>query len=408
MSSTRQRILIMTYHPLYPVDHGAIIRVIEEAKFLSENGFEVHLAGSRTSKEGLKKVKEMTNAEVHSYPLSLVRSGILLMLNKINKSLSRKFSNPFSYWFSPPVKYDIANIIKKVKPHIIQCEFIFLSYPISKIARKYGIPLVISEHNIEFVRLVKEGVVSAEREEELKRFERDLCNSTNFVTTVSEEDKQKLRTIGVHTPIEVIPNGIDYNRYQISKEVREETRRKYGIRREDVVLVFHGTLNYRPNVDANKILINYIFPELSKRYENLKLLLIGPGHPREMGEKVIQLPAIPFDEFPEHLSMGDIGVVPLMTGSGTRLKIIEYLALGIPTISTEIGAEGLPVTDSKDIIIAKDAKEDFVEKTIKLLEDKELQERMREKGKKLVREKLDWNVVLRKYLEIYSKLLAQK
>jgi glycosyltransferase involved in cell wall biosynthesis len=403
-----KRILIMTSHPLYPIDHGAIIRVIEESKFLSADGFEVHLVGSRTNKEGMRRVAEMTNAEVHTYPMSLVRSGILLMLKKIDKSLSLKFSNPFSRWFSPSVRYDCAHIIKKVNPHIVQCEFIFLNYHTSKIAKKYGIPVVISEHNVEFVRLVKEGVVGAEREEEMKMLERDLCNSANSVTTVSEEDKQKLRAIGVLTPIEVIPNGVDYKRYQIREDVREETRRKYGIGRNDMVLVFHGTLNYRPNADANALLISHIFSELAKKYENLKLLLIGPGHPKEIGEKIIQLPAIPFDEFPEHLSMGDIGVVPLTAGSGTRLKIIEYLALGIPTVSTEIGAEGLPVTDGEDIIIAKNIKEDFVEKALNLLEDKELQERLRENGKKLVKEKLDWNIVLRKYLEIYGKLTGEK
>ena len=405
MSSTRQRILIMTHHRLYPIDHGAIIRVVEEVKFLCENGFEVHLVGGMTNKEGIKRVKEITSAEVHTYPMSLVRSGILLMLNKINKSLSLKFSNPLSYWFGPSVKYNFAHIIKKVKPHIIQCEFLFLSYNASKIAKKYDIPVVISEHNVEFIRLVKEAVVSADKTEELKKIERELCNSADFVTTVSEEDKKKLMEIGVLTPIEVIPNGVSYERYQIREEIREEMRRKYGIERDDVVLVFHGTLDYRPTVEANDLLINLIFPELDKKYENMKLLLIGPGHPKEIGEKIIQLPAIPFEEFPEHLSMGDIGVVPLTAGSGTRLKIIEYLALGIPTVSTEIGAEGLPVTNDKDIIIAKDAKEDFVKKTLNLLEDKKLQEKIRERGRELVKEKLDWNIVLREYLEIYNHLL---
>jgi glycosyltransferase involved in cell wall biosynthesis len=403
-----KRILIMTNYPLYPVDHGAIIRMIEEAKFLCENSVEVHLVGNRANKKGIKMVAEVTNAEVHTYQMSLLRSGILFMLTRISKSLSLKFSNPLIYEFSSSIRYDVANIIKKVNPHIIQCELIFLSYPILKIAKKYSIPVVISEHNVEFVKLVKEGVVSAEGEEELKSVERDLCNSANFITTVSEEDKQKLREIGVLTPIEVIPNGIDYNRYQISKEVREKMRQRYGIQKKDTVLLFHGTLRYRPNIDANKRLINHIFPELNKKYGNLKLLLIGPRHPKEIGEKIIQLPAIPFDEFPEHLSMGDIGVVPLTAGSGTRLKIIEYLALGIPTISTEIGAEGLPATDGKDVIIAKDAKDDFIEKSIKLLEDKELQKRLGKNGKKLAKEKLDWNIVLRKYLEIYGKLTGEK
>jgi glycosyltransferase involved in cell wall biosynthesis len=181
-------------------------------------------------------------------------------------------------------------------------------------------------------------------------------------------------------------------------------RQKYGIGKNDTVLVFHGTLNYRPNITANKLLKNYIFPELNKKHKNLKLLLIGPGRSQNVGEKVIELPEIPFDEFPMHLSMGDIGVIPLTAGSGTRLKIIEYLALGIPVVSTEVGAEGLPVRDGEHILIAKDAKDDFIEKIIKLLNDKQLRERLSKNGKELVKKKLDWSTVLKEYLDVYKEL----
>ena len=399
------RILIMAQYRLYPITSGAIVRVVEETKFLSEQGFEVHLAGSWTNKEGIKRIKEITHSQVHTYAISLVRGAILLILVRISKSLTRKFSDPFLYWFNPLVKYDFARIIKKVKPQLIQCEFLPLIYHLSKIARKYNIPLVLSEHNVEFVRLPKKWTAGAHRQEQIKRVERDLCNSADFVTTMSEEDKRKLREIGVTKPIEITPNGVSYERYQVREEVREEMRRSYGIEREDVVLVYHGTLGYLPNVEANELLIDYIFPELSKRYENLKLLLLGPGHPREIGEKIIQLPAVPFGELPKHLSMADIAVVPLTAGSGTRLKIVEYLALGIPTVSTEIGAEGLHVTNGRDIIIAKDAKEDFVKKTSNLLEDKELQQKLRGNGRITAR-KMDWSSVFQKYLEIYEKLLC--
>jgi len=91
--------------------------------------------------------------------------------------------------------------------------------------------------------------------------------------------------------------------------------------------------------------------------------LIGQGRSLDISEKIIELPEIPFDEFPMHLSMGDIGVVPLTAGSGTRLKIIEYLAIGdIPVVSTKIGAEGLPMRDGEDILIAKDAQDDIIER----------------------------------------------
>jgi glycosyltransferase involved in cell wall biosynthesis len=387
-----KKILVSTIHPLYPISHGGIVRVVEEAKFLSKNGFEVHLVGNRTKKKDIEKVEKITGAKVYTF------SNITYLAIRI---LSRLGSFTLGWIHNPFIKHDIEKLAEKIRPDIIQSEFINTSYQVSKISKKFDILFVISEHNVEHIKLPEERKGSGEK---LKLIERDICNLADFVITVSEKDRQELNKIGVNRPIKVIPNGVDYSRYQIQNEVRDRMRQKYGIENNETVLVFHGTLGYRPNISANNLLMDYIFPKLTKKHRNLKLLLIGSGRSQNIGEKIIELPEIPFNEFPKHLSMGDIGVVPLTAGSGTRLKIIEYLALGIPTVSTEIGAEGLPVSDGETIIIAKDAKDDFVEKTIKLLNDKQLREKLSRNGKDLVKEKLDWGVVLKGYLEVYKEL----
>ena len=389
---TMEKILISTIHPLYPISHGGIVRVIEEAKFLSKNGFEVHLIGDRTKKMDLEKVEKITGAK--AYTFSMITYLTIGILSKLGSFTLGWIYNPF-------IKQDIEKLVEKIRPDIIQSEFIHTAYQVSKISKKFDIPFVISEHNVEHIRLPEAGVASSRK---MKSIERKIYNLADCVITVSEKDKQELDKIGANSPIRVVPNGVDYSRYQIRNEVRDRMRQKYGMGKDDIVLVFHGTLGYLPNITATKLLKYYIFPKLSKQHKNLKLLLIGPGRSQNIGGKIIELPEIPFNEFPMHLSMGDIGVVPLTAGSGTRLKIIEYLALGIPTVSTKVGAEGLPVRGGEDIIIAKDAKDNFIEKTIKLLNDKQLRERLSEKGKKIVKEKLDWSVVLKGYLEIYKEL----
>lgn len=387
-----KKILISTIHPLYPISHGGIVRVIEEAKFLSKSGFEVHLIGSRTKKLDLEKVEKITGAKAYSFSsMTYLTTGVLNKLGLFT----------LGWIYNPLIRQDIEKLVEKIRPDIIQSEFIHAAYQVSKISKKFDIPFVISEHNIEYIKLPEVRLILSRK---LKLIERDICNLADCVITVSEKDKQELDKIRVNAPIRVIPNGVDYNRYQIRDEVRDGMRKKYGIGKDDTVLVFHGTLVYHPNITANKLLKDSIFPELTKEHKNLKLLLIGPGRSQNIGEKIIELPEIPFNDFPMYLSMGDIGVVPLTAGSGTRLKIIEYLALGIPTVSTERGAEGLPVSDGEHIIIANDAKADFIEKTTELLNDKQLRERLSENGKKLVKEKLDWSIVLKRYLEVYKEL----
>lgn len=386
------KLLIITVHPLYPISHGGIVRVIEEAKFLTKYGIEVHLVGNITKKRHLEIVEKITGAKAYTFSiLTYLTSGIL---SKLGFFTIGWINNSFIRW-------DINKLVKKIKPDIIQVEFIHTAHQVSIISKKFNIPLIISEHNVEYIKL------SIEKHGDINKFkliEKNICNSANYVTTVSEKDKEELLKMGVNRPIRTIPNGVDYYRFQIKTEVRDRLRQKYGIHKNDIVLVFHGTLNYYPNIAANELLKNQIFPELSSKHTNLKLLLIGPGRTSLISNKVIELSEITFDEFPMYLSMGDIGVVPITAGSGTRLKIIEYLALGIPTVSTEIGAEGLPVCDNRDILIATDAKDDLIKKITILLNDEKLQQRLSENGKKLVIEKLDWSVVLKEYLRIYDEL----
>ncbi|MCZ7399985.1 MAG: glycosyltransferase family 4 protein [Candidatus Methanoperedens sp.] len=388
----KKKILIVMVHSLYPISHGGILRVIEELKFLSQNGFEVHIIGNRTNKIGLDIVEKYSGAKAYTFSkITYLTASILSKLGFLT----------LGWIYNPLVKRDIEKIVVKIRPDIVQAEFIHVAFQVSRICKKFNIPFIISEHNVESIRLLEEGNVSGSN---IKLIERNVCNFANFISTVSDKDKEELRKIGVISPIKVIPNGIDYGRYQITNEDKERLRKKYGIKKEDIVLIFHGTLSYLPNLIANKLSKEFIFPNLNKIQKNLKLLLIGPGRSLNIGSKIIELPEIPFGELPIHLSMGDIGIVPLIAGSGTRLKIIEYLALGIPTVSTKVGAEGLPISDGENIIIAKDAKDDFIEKTYKLINDSQLRKRLNENGKKLAKEKLDWNVVLKGYLEIYKEL----
>ena len=347
---------------------------------------------NKDKKIDLEKVEKITGSKAYTFSsMTYLTTGILSKLGLFT----------LGWFYNPLIKRDIEKLVKKIRPDIIQSEFIHAAYQMSKIRKKFDIPFVISEHNVEHIKLPEVRLILSRK---MKLIERDICNLADCVTTVSETDKQKLKRIGVNRPIRVIPNGVDYSRYQIRNEVRDRLRKKYGIGKDDLVLIFHGTLGYHPTITANKLLKDYIFPEVNKTHKNLKLLLIGPKRSRNISEKIIELPEISFDDFPMYLSMGDIGVVPLTAGSGTRLKIIEYLALGIPTVSTEIGAEGLPMRDGEHIIIANDAKDDFIEKTTELLNDKQLRERLNENGKKIVKEKLDWCVVLKGYLEVYKEL----
>lgn len=386
------KVLIVTIHPLYPISHGGIVRVIETAKFLSRNGCDVHILGNFTHNKFISKVKKITGAEIYSFSsLTYLSSGISDILGLMK----------YGWVYNPLLRQDIAKIVKKIDPDVIQCEFLHTAYQALLISKKRKIPIILTEHNVEHIRLSGEGRAF---KNELKSIERDICNNVDRVIAVSDKDAEELRRIGVENEIKVIQNGIDYGRYNSDASSRYAIREKYGISRGDTVLIYHGSLKYKPNAIANEILKEDIFPRLCEKYDKIKLLLIGPGHKDTINNNIIEIPDVPYEDLPGYLSMGDIGVIPLTMGSGTRLKIVEYLALGIPVISTAIGAEGLPVIDNEHILITKDSGREFLDKVELLINDADLRERLSKNGKELARKELDWSNVLKKYLEVYNQL----
>jgi len=110
----------------------------------------------------------------------------------------------------------------------------------SKVSKEFDIPFVVSEHNVEHVRLPVERKVSGEK---MKLIERNICNSADYIITVSETDKQELMRIGVSSPIKVAPNGVDYSRYQVKNEVRDRMRQNMVYEKMTRCLFSMGLLN---------------------------------------------------------------------------------------------------------------------------------------------------------------------
>jgi glycosyltransferase involved in cell wall biosynthesis len=208
----------------------------------------------------------------------------------------------------------------------------------------------------------------------------------------------------VASPIKIIPNGVDTKRFQYNPEKRGTLRKKFGIAPSDIVLVYHGTLAYLPNQIATQFLKNSLIPVIRESDSRIKLLLLGPKHEYNTGEFIIELNEVSSEELPEFLSMADIAVVPLDSGSGTRLKILEYLSLGIPIISTKIGIEGLPIIDGDHALITNGTVQDVILKVNQLISDDSLRERLINHGKELVKE-YDWGVIFKEYINIYNKVL---
>lgn len=216
-------------------------------------------------------------------------------------------------------------------------------------------------------------------------------------TTVSKADQELLMKANPRLQVDVIPNGVDIEKYQPLPLPPENSSPS---------LLFIGNMEYPPCVDAVLYFCMEIFPRILRLIPNVELWIVG----RDPQSEVLQLNGGNIhvtgrvEDVIPYYQQCHVCIVPLRAGGGTRLKILEAMALGRPVISTMIGCEGLNVIDGEHLLIDDDPYQ-FADKTIRLLLDQELCQRIAINGRKLVEEQYDWDKVAGKLMQVYTDML---
>ena len=221
------------------------------------------------------------------------------------------------------------------------------------------------------------------------------------VTVVSEPEKVYLERLHVKAArVTVIPNGMD----------TETLRPDCTQAPEPNTLIYAGSVTYHPNHDAVRYFVQDILPLVHDQHPQVKLSVTGGTGDME----VCDLAATSNVNFTGYvpaiaplIQSSWASVVPLRLGGGTRLKILESMALGTPVISTRKGAEGLNVTDGETILIA-DSPEEFAAAVNRLLNDPDLRTRLSIAGRQLVEAQYDWGIVGRQLSQFVEETVEKK
>jgi polysaccharide biosynthesis protein PslH len=213
-------------------------------------------------------------------------------------------------------------------------------------------------------------------------------------TTVSEIDRDLYLKTNPRLQIDVIPNGVDIQKYTpLPADNASPT------------LLFIGNMGYSPCVDAMLYFCREIFPLIRQAVSGVELWIVGkeplPEVLRLNGDGVHVTGQV--EDVIPYYKHSAVCVVPLRSGGGTRLKILEAMALGRPVVSTTIGCEGLDVVDGQHLLIA-DKPANFAEKTVRLLNDRELYQHIAAEGRTLVVRKYDWNIIGDSMMKMYDEL----
>jgi|HubBroStandDraft_6_1064221.scaffolds.fasta_scaffold187502_2 glycosyltransferase involved in cell wall biosynthesis len=251
--------------------------------------------------------------------------------------------------------------------------------------------IVYHAHNVEYlVRVQLENIVIAGI---TRYFERRLLTLSDRSFAVSEDDRQHFSALYGIVP-DLLPNGIDCTADRATPEQVETVRKRYGVTDESIL--FMGFYTWPPNMRAIQFLMNEVMPWLHQRRPDVRLVITGGDVPFSSPWLINPGVVSSRNDLNALLSACRIGVAPIFTGSGTRLKILEYMAAGLPVVTTKKGAEGLGVQAGKHVLYAETAQE-FGEAILRILSSRPLSERLSLEGTALVRERFDWIPLLHRF-----------
>jgi len=228
----------------------------------------------------------------------------------------------------------------------------------------------------------------------LRRLEAESARRYRHHLLCSQEDADTLRARHGALDCAVVPSGFDPEAFRPERCERARAR-----------LVFLGSMNYGPNVEAVLSFVREILPRIRAVRPEIELAIVGGDPVPEVralaSESVLVTGRVPLVQ--PHLQGASALVVPLRIGGGTRLKIVEALALGTPVVSTTVGAQGLGLAHEKHLLVADDAG-DFAAATLRILDDPGEAGRMGERGRAHVHEHFRWEVLGRELVDYWERV----
>lgn len=301
------------------------------------------------------------------------------------------------------IKKVIADLVNKNGIDIVQFEF---SQTIRYCSQHLKAKKVLVIHEIIFRSLLRQLSIKSGLKERLLNFGRFLLfrreevaaiRAFDLVITMSNEDRLYLAKFTTRQNIEVIPNGVNTDNF-VYPEYIQPGHQAY----------FIGWFKNLQNLDAINFFLDELLPACLKKAISFKMKVIGKDASSSLQKRLSDLGFDYIEYLPEKdmltVLRNSILIVPLRFGGGTRLKILEAMALGNPVISSPIGAEGLDLKDGRDILIYED-KEAFVEKLSQLLSSDSLWSSLVRSAREQVVANYDWQVIVKNSLSYYQRLI---
>ncbi|MBO0722349.1 MAG: glycosyltransferase, partial [Blastocatellia bacterium] len=317
--------------------------------------------------------------------------------------LARNLVSPLPYFMqkyrSAEMRKAIVDRIGKSRPDVLVCDFLV---PSINVPAELPLPAVLFQHNVEAMIWRRHYEVQTHpvrkaylrnQWEKARNYEREECRRYDRVVAVSADDRVVMEREYGLTAVDEIPTGVDTEYFRPSGKLSIEPNH----------LVFTGSMDWLPNEDAIRYFTAQILPLIRLSIPDVRLTVVGRNPFPGLIELSKRDPAIVVtgrvDDVRPYIERAAAYVIPLRIGGGTRLKVYEALAMERPLISTTVGAEGLPVSDGEELLLA-DTPENFAAAVVRVLHDRSLASRLGTRAAATVRERFGWDRVAESFADI--------
>lgn len=393
------KVLQLCPKPLIPPFDGGKIAMVDMAEGLIGEGCELVQLMIHTPAHPLKS--ETLKDKPNRFFTVFVNTKIRLIPALWNLLIGNSYN--LSRFNDKAYHKKLEELLLADQFDIIQGESIYTLTDIERIRGNSKSKIILRAHNVEYKiwqRLSKTDANFLKRfyfkilAKQLKKKEIAICNQVDGLVVMSEQDKEILQADGVIKPIKVIGIG---SHIEPPEEHWDQVSEKK---------IFHlGSMNWLPNVEGVKWFIDNVWPLVQFKMPEIRLFLAGyeiekvfPDGPKD-NVKIVQ--AVDAREF---MLQSGIMIVPLLSGSGIRVKIIEGLSLGKVIVTTNVGVEGISAEDGKEILIADNPKE-FADKILVCFSNPSFAEEISKNALKFAKINFDYTLFSRQLIDFYHKML---
>ena len=267
-----------------------------------------------------------------------------------------------------------------------------------------SIPTVFDAHNVEHDLLARvargsnstgKQIFNLLESQKMKRLERRIWDQSTLCLATSHRDAGLIRSISA-TPVEVIPNGVDLDYFSA---LQEQSSTRHAV-------VFTGAMRHQPNAEGATWYVEQVHPLVQAGHPDTSFMIAGadpPAHVQALTSSSVTVTG-EVDDIRPWLAAANVVAVPLWSGGGTRLKLLEAFAAGKPVVSTSIGAEGLDVIHGEHLLVA-DTPDKFAAAVIQLIDNRELADRLTSAARARVERHYGWDAIVRRLVAAHDRAI---